>query len=154
MSPMSKSVSPNAAAIARDFAATFGGKMDQPKIEAVVTALNTATTKYSAGAIVAGAIVYYHVKVTPPIDPPTPPFVKTFNGDAGGVGGLGAWGGGGDVYTDDLARLYRDTASFYFVAGLVYLGVEFFDSNHRLLGHFEGGGIGLMAAGGGTGSWS
>ncbi len=62
--------------------------------------------------------------------------------------------GAGHVYTDDLDRLYRDTTSFSFVSAVAYLGVQFFDANSNLLGHYGGGGVGVPAVGGGSGSSS
>jgi len=67
--------------------------------------------------------------------------------------GMGCWGG--NVYTWDVKKLIADTAWFEWQAAIVYASVLFFDATHKnLLGHFQGGGFGLLGGfGGGSGGW-
>jgi hypothetical protein len=81
---------------------------------------------------------------------------KTFTGD---LFGLSTPGGGalfGDVYTDDLDRLYSDTTRFLCETLPLYLSIQFFDKNGTLLGHFQSGAVSTVAglSGGGSGNWS
>jgi hypothetical protein len=144
---MSKSASPNADAIAKDLAAALQGKLDQPKIDAAVVTLKSPTQVYPANATFLSFIFYFRVVVN--IDGG-----KSFGGNAGGIAPPTGGSTAGNVFTDDLDRLYRDTTSFSFISGVVYLGVQFFDANSNLLGHYDGGGAGVPATGGGSGSWS
>lgn len=80
---------------------------------------------------------------------------KTFNGESWGIAFPGGGALIGDVYTDDLARLYANTVSFAFTATPVYTALYFYDGNSNLLGHFQAGSVSTVAgAGGGSGSWS
>lgn len=80
---------------------------------------------------------------------------KTFSGNASSIGTPGGGALFGDVYTDDIDRLYNDTVSFTFESTPVYLSMQFFDQNSRLLGHLQSGAVSTVAgAGGGRGSWS
>ena len=61
----------------------------------------------------------------------------------------------GDVYTNDLERLYSDTVSFEFQATPVYTSLLFFDKHSNLLGHFQAGSVSIVTGiGGGSGSWT
>jgi hypothetical protein len=80
---------------------------------------------------------------------------KTFSGNASSIATPGGGALFGDVYTDDIDRLYNDTVSFTFESTPVYLSMQFFDQNSRLLGHLQSGAVSTVAgAGGGRGSWS
>jgi Rhodococcus equi virulence-associated protein len=80
---------------------------------------------------------------------------KTFYGDASSIGTPGGGTLFGDVYTDDIERLYNDTVSFMFESTPVYLSMQFFDEDSKLLGHLQSGAVSTVAgAGGGRGSWS
>ena len=80
---------------------------------------------------------------------------KKFGGNAGGLGSLGGGALMGDVYMDDLDKLYKNTVSFEYNATPVYTNVNFFDSDSNLLGHFQAGAVSVCSGiGDGTGSWS
>jgi hypothetical protein len=80
---------------------------------------------------------------------------KTFDGTSGGITTIGGGALFGDVYTDDLNRLYSNTKSFEYNAAFAYTSLLFFDGNANLLGHFESGSVSTIAGvGGGSGSWS
>lgn len=134
--------------VAHDFMMAMHGKLEQDKIDAATAALKATTTKYAATGSVASLIFYlkFQVNITGG---------KSFNGNAGGASSPGGGALFGDVYTDDLNRLYRDTVSFEFNATPVYLSILFFDGNSNLLGHFQSGAIStVLGIGGGKGEWS
>ena len=140
----------NAGLIAQQFASHTEGKLAAPQIASVVSALEQKTSSYGANGSVASFIFYLQFGVTV-----KGPGGKTFKGNAGGVSSPGGGALFGDVYTDDLAKLYANTHSFEFQSTPVYLSILFFDKNHKLLGHFQSGAVSTVAGiGGGSGHWS
>jgi hypothetical protein len=138
------------ATLANDFAARMQGKMEPEQIQAAVEKLKSSanTASYSANGSVASLIFYLKFQVTVKGG-------KTFNGNAGGISTPGGGALMGDVYTDDINRLYSDTCSFEFQATPVYTSLLFFDSHSNLLGHFQAGAVSIVTGvGGGSGSWS
>lgn len=134
--------------IAHNFTNSVNGKLDKQKIDAAVASLKSTTTSYPAKGSVASFIFYLQFQVTVTGG-------KTFNGKAGGVSSPGGGALFGDVYTDDINKLYRDTVSFEFQSTPVYLSILFFDGHSNLLGHFQSGAVSTVAGiGGGSGSWS
>lgn len=134
--------------IAHDFVTAFHGKMAQDLIEDAVKSLKATEGRYPATGSVASLIFYlkFQVNITNG---------KSFNGHAGGASFPGGGALIGDVYTDNLERLYSDTVSFEFQATPVYTSLLFFDKNSNLLGHFQAGSVSIVTGiGGGTGSWS
>jgi hypothetical protein len=144
---MSKAVSPHADEIAKKLSAELQGKMDQPKIDAIVTALKTPATAYPCITTIICLVFYERVAVAITGG-------KSFGGNAGGFCVIPGGTGGGNVYTDDINKLYNNTASFSLVLAAVYCNVIFYDSNSNVLGHAECGGAYTPGGGGGTGSWS
>tara|TARA_R110002020_G_scaffold187119_6_gene385263 strand:+ start:2067 stop:2504 length:438 start_codon:yes stop_codon:yes gene_type:complete len=133
--------------IAHDFRVAMDNKLEPEQIDGVAEALMSSTKSYPATGSVASLIFYlkFQVNITDG---------KSFNGHAGGASSPGGGALFGDVYTDDLDRLYRDTVSFEFQATPVYLSVLFFDSHSKLLGHFQSGAVSIVTGiGGGKGSW-
>ena len=136
-------------AIARDFSKSMEGKLEGAKIESAVKALAATTSKFPANGSVASFIFYleFQVKITSPGG-------KTFNGKAGGLTSPGGGALFGDVYTDDINRMYENTKSFQFNCTPVYTSLLFFDGQSNLLGHFQSGSVStVLGVGGGTGSW-
>lgn len=136
--------------IAHDFVVGFHDKMEKDKVDAVVKSLKSTTTAYPATGSVASMIFYlkFQVQIKGHNG-------KTFDGDAGGVSSPGGGALFGDVYTDDLQRLYSDTVSFEFQGTPVYLSILFFDKHSNLLGHFQSGAVStVIGVGGGTGHWA
>ncbi len=145
---MNPQVASNREAIANDFVNVTRDILDQEKINDVVETLTSDAESYSANGSVASFIFYlqFQVRVSGG---------KSFNGKAGGVTSPGGGALIGDVYTDDIDRLYRDTVSFEFQATSVYTSLLFFDSSSNLLGHFQSGSVSTVnGVGGGSGSWS
>jgi Rhodococcus equi virulence-associated protein len=140
--PVSKEI------LAHDFMVAAHGKMEPEQITATMSAIANHSGKFSATGNVISAIFYLEFRV----------FVsggKNFFGRGGGLSFPGAGQLLGDVYTDDLDRLYRDTVSFQFNATPVYLSILFFDNQTNLLGHYQAGAVSIVTGiGGGTGSWS
>lgn len=134
--------------VADGFAARMEGKLEQSKIDAAVQKIKSTTTAYAAHGSVASMIFYFKCQVGNNDG-------KTFDGNGGGGMTPGGAALFGNVYTDDIDRLYSATVSFAAEFTPAYGSVQFFDANHNLLGHFQSGGIGTVTgAGGGTGSWS
>ncbi|MBD3895019.1 VapA/VapB family virulence-associated protein [Halomonas sp. ML-15] len=133
--------------IAHDFRVAMHDKLEPEQIDDVAEALVTSEKAYYATGNVASMVFYLKFQVS--IDKG-----KTFDGDAGGVSSAGGGALIGEVYTNDLDRLYRDTVSFEFQATPVYLSILFFDSHSKLLGHFQSGAVStVFGIGGGEGSW-
>jgi hypothetical protein len=135
--------------IAHDFAMSMYATMDQDKIDAAIDRLLSPTaTVYPATGSVASMIFYLQFQVV----------ITDGKSFAGKAGGLTTPGGGalfGDVYTDDLNRLYSNCVSFEFNATPVYLNINFFDGKSNFLGHLQAGGIStVLGVGGGSGAWS
>ncbi|VTR93284.1 Virulence-associated family protein OS=Lacinutrix sp. (strain 5H-3-7-4) GN=Lacal_1267 PE=4 SV=1: R_equi_Vir [Gemmata massiliana] len=143
---MSASVSPNAVAVASELSTALKGKLEQPKLDALIEGLKAPAATYTAIGTTINVIFYIHVACGITSG-------RGFNGNAGGFAAPPGGTGGGQVYTNDIDRLYRDTVAFSFVAAVAYLGIQFFDKDHNLLGHYEGGGLYTPATGGGSGSF-
>jgi hypothetical protein len=80
---------------------------------------------------------------------------KQINGWAGGIGTPGGGFGFGDVYTDNINKLYSDTVAFSFVSAVAYFTVIFYDTHGNTLGSFQSGGLSTVAATGrGSAKWS
>jgi len=134
--------------IAHDFHVSMHGKLADKQIEAVKKTLLSTTNAYHATGSVVSMIFYLQFQVN--IDNG-----KSFNGKAGGISSPGGGALIGDVYTDDLERLYRDTVSFEFNCTPVYTSLIFFDSHSNCLGSYQSGSISTVAGvGGGSGKWS
>ncbi|MGF2619150.1 VapA/VapB family virulence-associated protein [Bacillus cereus] len=136
--------------VSRDLKQLLNGTLKPDEIDRMITQAKT-NTKYHAEFRALGAIFYTHYWIwTPDAESP---YAK-FNGDAGGINGIGQ-AGEGDIYTNDIEALINNTTSFaYFAAAGVYFSVYFYDKHSNLLGHFQAGGIGTPGAGGGTGKWT
>ena len=124
------------------------GKLPNEEVDKAVNALRSqkAADKISMGGSVICAIFYWRIHLEG--------HGHYYNGNAGGIGGFGAASTNGDIYTDDINRLYAEAYSFQFNSAAVYLNVNFFNRNSQFLGHYHGGGVGTcIGSGGGTGSW-
>ncbi len=109
----------------------------------------TASASYPASGYITSAVFYTHLQVDAKDGSG-----KKFVGDGGGLFTPGAGALIGDIYTDDLARLYSSTVSFEVNATPVYTNINFFDANSNLLGSLHTGSVSTVAGvGGGTGSW-
>jgi virulence-associated protein len=139
--------SPNAPFIANSVAGMLQGKLEQPKINSIVTALETPTSSvYPANATFISLLFYFRVVCNVNGG-------KSFGGNAGGIGLPTGGTSLGNVFTNDIERLYQRTDGFSFESAAGYLGIQFFDAQHNLLGHYDGGSIGVLAVGGGQGGW-
>ena len=136
-------------AIAEDFKTAMAGKMDTDLINSAAESLLTTATRYPAVGSVASFIFYLQFQVTI-----KEPDGRTFDGKAGGVSTPGGGALFGDVYTDDLPRLYRETSRFEFQGTPVYLSILFFNDHSNLLGSFQAGAVSTVTGvGGGSGNW-
>ena len=143
---------PHADAIAQDLAALLKDKLDQPRIDAALAALKEAANSYTADASWASFIFYAKVYLNV-----TSGNMNSFDGNAGGIAIPGGGASGGTLYLEPnvtLELLYKNTASFSFVAAVAYIGIQFWSSQGYVLAHYEGGGASVAGTGTGTGSWS
>ena len=60
----------------------------------------------------------------------------------------------GTITTPDFSALTSRTQAFYFWMTLGYIHITFYDTNGVNLGYFAGSSYGVVAAGGGPGSWN
>lgn len=134
--------------IAHDFQSAAHGAMSEQQIEQVAHGLTTSSGRYPAKGNIVSLVFYQEIHVY--VDGG-----KNFDGKAGGLSSPGSGALFGDLYTDDINRLYRDTVSFEYQSTPVYFSVLFFDGNSNLLGHFQAGAVSIVTGiGGGSGSWS
>ena len=123
------------------------GKIDDQEVEKTLKAIRNPAAAYSTGGSVLCAVFYWRIWLTLR--------GTNFYGNAGGIGGLGGGSTNGDIYTDDINKLFRETVSFQFNSAFVYLNVNFFNAHSQLLGNYQGGGVGICGGtGGGSGYWS
>lgn len=77
----------------------------------------------------------------------------TFDG-TGEVGALVLGGYGGHVYTGDLTALRARTVAYAWHATNVHAALLFLGKHREILGHFQGGGLGVtVGVGCGEGGW-
>lgn len=134
--------------IAHDFHVAMNGKLDNELIHAAKNQILSTTASYPAKGSSVSMIFYLQFQVN--IDNG-----KSFNGKAGGISTPGGGALFGDVYTDDINRLYSSTVSFQFTSTPVYLSLIFFDNHSNVLGTFQSGSVSTVTGvGGGSGSWS
>jgi len=132
-------------------AENFEGKMTPGQLSAVLDALKATSPaqKISASGSVAGALFW--CKFTLECQG------HSFDHSAWGGGTLGGGGCWGDIYTDDLARCFRDTRSFSLTVTPASVLATFHAADNTLLATFIGGGYMAPAfsfVGGSSGSWT
>lgn len=136
---------------AKDFRATFEGKLAPEVIKCMVahiTASNTGATYVATATYNNEFVVYQTWSVAVPLG-------KTFNGKSGGVGGVGTANSLGVVKTASESDLFDSTKSFSFTVAQGYTLLGFFDGSHKPIGSFLGAPIDekYWGLGGGTGTW-
>lgn len=135
--------------IARDFAANAKGKLSQVLIDSITESLRAETSGFPAKGLVTAATFFLRFHLEMLADH------MIFDGTAGGLGGMSPAMLVGDVYTNDLPKLYANTVKFGFQGTQLYISLQFYDANDRVLGVFQGaGGANVNGAGGGPGHWS
>lgn len=135
--------------VAQQFAVSAHDKLDQKTIDKNVDSILAADTAYGAKGSVASLVFYMSFQVEMNSGG------RIFNGKAWGVSFPGGGALFGDVYTDDLDRLYNETESFQFTGTPVYFSIVFFDAAGNVLGTFQAGALStVIGTGGGGGSWS
>jgi len=152
VSNQAQSIRPHADAIAQDLAALLKDKLDKPRIDAALAALKEAAVSYDANASWSSFIFYARLYLNV-----TSGNTNSFIGNAGGIAIPGGGSSGGTLYLQPnvtLELLYRNTASFSFVAAVAYIGIQLWNSQGYLMAHYEGGGISVAGTGTGTGGWS
>jgi hypothetical protein len=128
--------------ISSDFYYDMSGKMDQGLIQLAKNIILGRTTSYSAEV---SFDLNFEININNGKS-----FYVTDLGNLVSDGGIFL----GDVYTDDLNRLYSDTVSFEFKNTAIYLCLIFFDRNSNNLGTFKCGAFSSAASTGvGFGTW-
>lgn len=134
--------------IAHDVLTHFQGSIPEKTATQNAKTAMVASTTYPATGSIASMVIYEKVQVTVTGG-------KTFDGSAWGVSFPGGGALFGDVYTDDINRLYNSTSSFVVTATPVYTAVYFYDDNGNYLGSFQAGSVSIVTGTGkGSGSWS
>ncbi|HWQ42429.1 MAG TPA: VapA/VapB family virulence-associated protein [Desulfosporosinus sp.] len=123
----------------------FEGKIPSDQLDDMTASLEKMTQRYHYQIRVVGAVFYFHIWIFDE--------KHEFNGNAGVSALVSAINGAGDIYTDDIDKLYGETVSFSFESAGPYFSVQFFNKEHKLLGHLQAGGLGNPGIGGGTGKW-
>ena len=134
--------------IAHDFHVATEGKLEEKVISATKKSILATSSSYPAKGSVASFMFYlqFQVNVTNG---------KSFNGKAGGISSPGGGALFGDVYTNDINKLYWDTVSFQFNWTPVYTSLIFFDKHSNALGTYQSGSVStVLGTGGGSGKWS
>lgn len=136
--------------IAQDFYDNFKEKLGAEELGQAVEAIKCTANKYHTIGSLICAAVYFRITVGP-----SDAVKKQFTGNGGGAGWPGTAALIGDLYTDDLEKLYRDTCSFELNIAATYTSVLFFDNKSRLLGHYQAGAVttSFGGLGGGKGKW-
>lgn len=118
------------------------------ELDDLENAIAATATKYPAGGYVWSALIYTGWAAA---------IYGSHRAFKGRAWGIAVPGGGtlfGEIYSDDLDRLYRDTKSFTFTAAAAYTAIYFFDENSQYLGSFQGGSISnVIGTGGGSGEF-
>lgn len=135
--------------IAIDFENKYRGKMDDNEIKETTSKILKSKNSYSATGSIAGGIVYVDVSVS------LKDTKGEFKGHDWGPFSPGAGALFGDVYTDDLDALLKDTITNEVNAIAVYTSILFFGPNRKFLGHFQSGGVStILGFGSGSGKWN
>lgn len=128
----------------------FKDKVSETQMKEYEDTIAGTNTKYSCQGTALLALVYCQLN----LDITSGDNRKSFTGNGGGLFFAGGGQLIGDLYTDDLERLYRDTHAFEVNIILPYCQVFFFDKSSHLLGNFHAGAISNSGGtGGGTGKW-
>ena len=133
--------------IANDLVTALHSKLGKDKLDAAVEHILKTTNSYptSNGSVIC-AIFYMRFTVDCQN--------KAFIGNAGGIGSIGGGALLGDIYTDDINRLFSATTAFQFAVTPVYASLVFFDDSSNALGTFQAGAVSVcIGTGGGSGSW-
>lgn len=139
---------PSKAVLAQNLKNSLHAVLNKDQLTAAETAILSTQTAYPANGSVASFIFYFVFQVSVKGG-------KQFNGKGGGISSPGGGALFGDIYTDDINRLYRDTVSFQFNCTPVFTNLNFFDKHSNFLGSFQSGSVSTVAGtGGGSGSWS
>lgn len=136
--------------ISQDFRIMFAGKVDEGLLDKAAESLDGSLeveSAYPANGAIASILFWLRCRCN--VDGG-----KTFTGDAFGLAVPGGSALFGDVYTDDLDRLYADTRNFTVVAAAAYTAFIFQDEQNNTLGTFHAGAVGTtVGTAYGTGRW-
>lgn len=139
--------------VAHDFDKMFSNQLPRQSLDSAVAHLGTApkavaASSYGANGSIASLILY--TKCVCEIDKG-----KRFEGSTWGIAVPGGGALFGDVYTDDIDKMYAKTSSFALAATPVYTSFVFMDDGGNALGSFQAGSVSTVAGtGGGSGHWS
>jgi hypothetical protein len=140
-----KTISPDI--LAHDYTNMIGAALKPAQLAANIKSL-AAATSYPANGSIASIVFWTQVSCDVTGG-------KSFLGKAWGIGTPGGGALIGDVYTDDINKLYADTTDFIVTPLPVYTAIYFKDKNGSLLGHFQAGSVSTVAGTfGGSGKWT
>jgi hypothetical protein len=129
----------------------YQGKFESKKLDEHTASLERllATEKVFAKAFITSFVIVQDVSVqTKGGDDIMDICVSTTGGACTGGSGVTM----GDIYTEDMSALLKNTAWIGFFAAAAYLHIDFYDKDHKIIGHFEGGGVSSVIGGGGGGA--
>jgi len=132
--------------IIADFEQNYRGKGDDSTLDDALASLKKCEGRHSATGSVIFALFYNRVTVDCE--------GRHFVGNGGGIGSIGGGALIGDIYTDDIKKLFDDTVSYQITCTPVYACVIFFDKHSHVLGHFQAGAVSVTGGvAGGSGKW-
>lgn len=109
--------------------------------------IKKTNNSYHATGSITSLLFYFELEVNCDGD--------VFKGTAYGFGTPGAGALFGDIYTNDINKLYSETESFNFVATNVYTTIIFHSRNNEVLGTLQTGAVSTVdGTGGGKGTWN
>ncbi len=132
---------------------TYQGKFDDKKLDEHAASLERllTTEKIFAKAFITSFVIVQDVSIN------TKGGDDTMDICVSTTGGACTAGSGvtlGDIYTEDMDGLLKNTAWIGFFAAAAYLHIDFYDKDHKIIGHFEGGGLSsVIGGGGGSAKW-
>lgn len=142
--------------IANEFKTAMSGKLDPKQIETAHNHLMSDSTScyYATGSVVS-MIFYLQFQIQINDTNAGSYNYYTFNGQGGGISSPGGGALIGDIYTDNLDALIKNTCCMEFNCAFAYTSVVFFDRSSNCLGSYQSGSVSTVAGiGGGSGKWT
>ncbi|KAI5058776.1 hypothetical protein GOP47_0026946, partial [Adiantum capillus-veneris] len=136
--------------LCNDLRVALHGKVDEDTLKASVLSMQRASSQFFVSGGLVSAIFYVTLGLSG-----RGSASKKFEGRGGGLFTPGGGSIIGTLFTDDVDKLYANTATFQFNSTPVYFNINFFDGSSNLLGHVQAGAVSIVTGiGGGRGQWS
>lgn len=137
--------------IVNDFKSQHIENVEEGVLDEIVAGIKGTEKSYPANGSIVSAIFYARVDVEVVYQNKTK---KHFLGRGGGAGTLGGGVLGGDIFTEDIEKMFSETIAFQVTCTPVYACILFLDRDSKLLGHFQAGALSMSCiAAGGAGTW-